>query len=256
MRKGVPHLSALKRTLAMLEAVIQDGGKSNISEIARTAGIPVATAHRHIATLAAEGYLTCSQDRRYIAGTRLRDLARLLDEKQIVTTMAVPILHRLAADARGIAQLGTLETDMVTYRVKTGMGANALFTKVGMQLEAYCSGIGKILLAHLQPDEQERYLSGGPFIALTDRTITEPGRLRREFAAIRETGFAVDDGEIAPGLCCVAVPIRRRGPEVIAAISVSRATDQKRPLPDADLARLLNGAARQIENAAFGECQD
>ncbi|WP_420381555.1 IclR family transcriptional regulator [Novosphingobium sp.] len=249
MRQGTPHIGALKRTLAMLEAVIADNGASNATALARALAMPPATAHRQIATLVAEGYLAPVGKGRHLAGPRLLNLLHRLDEKQVIANVAAPVLHILAARVRGIAQLGTFENDMVTYRIKTGRGATDLFTKIGMQLEAYCSGIGKVLLAHLPPTERERYLAGGPFVALTHRTITAPALLREELDRVRREGFALDQGEIVEKLHCLAVAIRTPDGAVPAAISLSLADTAK--LDRDDLLRLLQDAARKIENAAF-----
>lgn len=237
----------------MLDAIVADGGRSSLSEIARHVGTPLATAHRQVATLVAESYLVPSGRGRHVAGVRLRNLARQVDDKRVVTTVAPPVLFHLATRVRSIAQFGTLEGEMVTYHIKTGRSAANLFTRVGMQLEAYCSAIGKVLLAHLPTEEQEAYLSGGPFVALTDRTITSPPALRQEFEDIRARGFAIDDGEIAADLRCLAVPVRRPDGEVLAAISVSRLTTAATRHSDAALAGILVEAARQIESVAFAD---
>jgi DNA-binding IclR family transcriptional regulator len=118
--------------------------------------------------------------------------------------------------------MGTFESDMVTYRVKTGENAGELFTRVDMQLEAYCSGMGKVLLAFLPAAERAAYLAGGPFVELTPTTITDPQDLARELARVGQQGFAEDRGETVPDLFCLAVPIRRPDGSVPAAISVSR----------------------------------
>lgn len=251
MRDGTPHILSLKRTLSMLEAVIADGGRSNMSGLARQIGMPIATAHRQVTTLVAEGYLTPSGGGRHVAGSRLLGLLHRLDEKQIVANVAAPLLHQLAARVRSVVQLGTFENDMVTYRIKTGRGASDLFTRVGMQMEAYCSGMGKVLLAHLPKGEREAYLSGGPFVALTERTIVDPDRLREELDAVFEQGYAIDDEEIAPGLRCMAVPLRNSNGTVIAAISVSQALSSRGLLNDPELLELLKEAALAIENEAF-----
>lgn len=117
----------------------------------------------------AEGYLAALGGGRHVAGARLLGLLHGLDEKQIIANVAAPLLHELAARVRSVVQLGTFENDMMTYRIKTGRGANALFTRVGMQLEAYCSGMGKVLMAHLPEAEREAYLASGPFVALGGR---------------------------------------------------------------------------------------
>jgi len=222
----------------MLEAVIADNGAHNVTSLAH-----------QVATLVAEGYLAPVGKGRHLAGPRLLGLLHRLDEKQVIANVAAPVLHTLAHTARGIAQLGTFENDMVTYRIKTGRGASDLFTKVGMQLEAYCSGIGKVLLAYLPMAERERYLAGGPFVALTSRTITAPDLLRNELDRVRSEGFAIDDGEIVETLHCVAVAIRTPEGAVRAAISVSR-TDAAKTSRGTVLA-LLQDAARDIERAAF-----
>jgi len=249
---GTPQIAALHRTLATLEAVIADNGTHSIAALARSIGVPVATAHRQVATLVAAGYLARSAGGRHVAGARLLRLAHSLDEKQLIAHAAAPVLHRLAGQLRCIVQLGTLENDMVTYRLKTGRGAQDLFTRTGLQLEAYCSGIGKVLLAHLPRAEQAAYLAAGPFVALTARTITDPGQLADVLEQVRMQGFASDDGEIAEDLVCLAVPIRTPDGRVPAAISASRLTG-RRPAPPPDtILPLLQDAAREIETLAFG----
>jgi IclR family transcriptional regulator, acetate operon repressor len=250
MNPGTPQISSLKRTLAMLDAVIADGGQSSVADLARNTGMPLATAHRQVTTLVAEGYLTATGGGRHVAGARLLGLLHRLDEKQIIANVAAPLLHDLAARVRSVVQLGTFENDMVTYRIKTGRGASALFTRIGMQLEAYCSGIGKVLLANLPEAEREAYLAGGPFVALTERTIVEPARLRAELDAVRAQGFAIDDEEVAPGLRCMAVPLRNGDGRVLAAISVSQALSSRHRLDDEPLRALLTETAGAIERQA------
>jgi IclR family transcriptional regulator, acetate operon repressor len=236
-------LSSLPKSLELMEAVIADGGKSSVAALARALGLPVATAHRHVTTLVVLGYLTPSSYGRHIAGPRLIALALKIDEKQVIASAAGPVLDRLAAKTGCVAQLGTFENDMVTYRLKAGQSAGELFTKVGMQLEAYCSGIGKVLLAHLPARDQAAYLDTGPFPALTPRTITDPVALKAELETIASQGFALDNEEVAIGVECIAVPVPgKRG--VIAAISISRATGSsawpKRIFP------LMRSAAAEI----------
>jgi DNA-binding IclR family transcriptional regulator len=236
----------------MLEAIIAEGGTRSVAAVARDLGIPVATAHRQVHSLVAEGYLARHVRGFHIAGPRLLSLLSRFDDKQIIANAAAPVLHQLAADVGCVVQLGTLETEMVTYRIKTGAGADGLFTRVGMQLEAYCSGIGKVLLAGLPDREREHYLTGGPFPALTPRTIIQPEALRAELARVREQGYAVDDEEAAEGLYCISVPIHAPDGSVPAAISLSKADVQaKEPVLRAGLP-MLRIAARAIEAQAFG----
>jgi DNA-binding IclR family transcriptional regulator len=252
MRSGTPTLSSLARSLAMLEAVIADGGMRSVAAIARDLGVPVATAHRQVHSLVEEGYLARHGRGGLVAGPRLLRLLGHLDEKQVIANASAPILHGVAADLGCVVQLGTLEGDMVTYRIKTGQGAGDLFTRVGMQLEAYCSAIGKVLLAAQPEREREAYLATGPFPALTARTITDPAALRMELHKVREQGHAADDGEIAEGLQCLAVPIRTADGRAIAAISATRIEEQAGRAVAARTLTMMRQAALEIEEIVAG----
>lgn len=221
-------LAAPERNLMLLEAVVADGGRSSVAALARASGVPVASAHRHIAALVSAGYLVPADYGRHLPGPKLRTLAGMIDDRQIMINAATPILDRLASRTRCVVQLGVFENDMVTYLVKAGQSAGDLFTQVGMQLEAYCSGIGKVLLANLPAHAQTEYLMNGPFIALTDQTITDPLLLRAELGQVAMQDFAIDDEEVVSGLQCLAVPVRNRIGEVIAAISASQAAQVER----------------------------
>ena len=221
-------LAAPQRNLMLLEAVVADSGRSSVAALARASGIPVASAHRHITALVSAGYLVPAGYGRHLPGPKLRTLAGMIDDRQIMINTATPILDRLASRTGCVVQLGVFENDMVTYLVKAGQSAGDLFTQVGMQLEAYCSGIGKVLLAHLPAQAQAEYLANGPFIALTDRTITDPLLLKAELEQAAPQDFAADDEEVVAGLQCVAVPVRNCIGEVIAAISASQAAQVER----------------------------
>lgn len=236
----------------MLEAVIIDGGRHSISAIARANAVPVSTAHRQVATLVEQGYLAAAPGGRHGAGPRLLGLLHRLDEKQVVVNVAARRLDALATQVNSVVQLGTFENDMVTYRIKTGKCADGLFTKVDMQLEAYCSAIGKMLLASLPERERDAYLAGGPFVALTAHTITDPQALAHELARIGRQDYATDDEEIAQGLACAAVPIRNPSGRVLAAISVSQALTAPSIVARPLLIPMLRAVAKEIETAAFG----
>lgn len=216
--------------------------------IAAKVGLPKATAHRQATTLLHEGYLRRLPTGQLVAGPRLVTLAQAIDHRQVVVAAAAPVLHRLALKLRCVAQLGTLDNEMVTYRVKTGQAAGDFFTRVGLQLEAYCTGIGKVLLAHLPEREREAYLATGPFPALTANTITDPAALRVELELTRAQGYACDNEEIAEGLICYAAPVRIGVTEVVAAISVSTSLDVRRRNSDKAIIAKLFKAVQEIES--------
>lgn len=241
---GTPAVAALGRSLVLLEAVLADRGGSSLAAIAASIAMPRATAHRQAMTLMKQGYLRRLPGGQLVAGPRLVALAGMIDATQIIVAVAAPVLHRLAVRLGCVVQLGTLDNDMVTYRIKAGQGAGALFTRVGLQLEAYCTAIGKVLLASLPDAELRSYLANGPFPALTPNTITDASALRAVLQQVRANGFARDDEEITPGLVCLAVPLASAG-GIPAALSASRATGSGR-WSDAGIVAQLRAAAAEI----------
>jgi len=110
---------------------------------------------------------------------------------------------------------------MVTYVNKVSLpNAFPPYTRVGSKLEAYCSGLGKVLLAALPPEQLENFILDGDLVAITPYTITDRTILRGELAKIRLQGYAVDDREYQANMRCVAVPVRDAEGGVVAALSV------------------------------------
>ena len=254
MGKSPETIASSQRNLAILEAVVCDGGQSTLTDYASRLGLPVATVHRHVSTLIAEGFLARSGHPGLVPGPRLLRMAPFLDQRQHLIRLAAPVLTRLARRAGCIAQLGTLDNDMVTYRLKRGETADSIFTSEGIQLEAYCSAIGKVLLAALPAEERAAYLDGGPFPALTPRTITDPAALADELDQVRAKGFAIDAEEVATGLRCLAVPLHDAGGQVIAALSLSRQS-RLESAADVRLLSALQASAAEIEAASGAAAQ-
>jgi DNA-binding IclR family transcriptional regulator len=213
--------STLAKGLQLLRAIVADAGRSSLSAIAAEAKIPLSTAHRLALTLEREGFLTRVRKGYFETGAILQPF---LGERGCATTVAVRLrrkLARLASAFGAFAHFGVLEDGMVTYLVKEGDSRRSLFTAEAMQLEAYCSAIGKVLLAAQTRAELEEYLAGGPFVALTPHTIVEPALIAAEIEQVRAEAIAYDRHEIREDLFCVGVPVKVADGEVIGAVSLS-----------------------------------
>jgi len=217
------HVGAatLDKGLALLAKVVRDRGLTPLSTIAAEMGLAPSTARRLVAALDRHGLVARGERGRYLAGGALIELGCMHDRRGLIIGVSRAPLRQLARTLGATTHLGVFETDMVTYIVKESVSAHSVFTRELQQLEAYCSGIGKVLLAHLDERAREDYLEAGSFVALTSRTIIDPARLREELARVFEQGYAIDDGEIAPDLYCLAVPVKDVSGTVFAAISVS-----------------------------------
>jgi DNA-binding IclR family transcriptional regulator len=118
-------------------------------------------------------------------------------------------------------------------------------TRVGGRWPAHSTGVGLVLLAYASADAQERYLAG-PLARFTDKTITDPARLRRELAQVRRCGYAVSNGQVTLDALSVAAPVHGTADEVVAALSIVVRTGSMAP---ATLAPAVRTAARGISRA-------
>ena len=236
----------LERAIDLLLAVLRDSGRSGIGEIARALEMPASTAHRLLARLQARGLVERTGRGRYAAGLALAGPREGAARWPALAQATRPILRGLATRLCCVCHLGILDSGMVTYVVKEAAGPTPLFTREAMQLEAYCSAVGKVLLAHLSAQELERYLAEGVLVALTPRTITDGDALRTCLAAVRMQDYALDDRETDDDLSCVAVPLRDGSGAVIAALSAA-ATEPNADAGSRSKLEALRQAAGAIE---------
>ena len=249
---ATPRIQSVDRAFRLLSELAGAPMGSRLGDLAARSGLSVATTHRILATLVANGAAIRTSRDGYRIGLRLHELAATVSTEALLAAAALPELRKLSAACGLIVQIGVLSPDfMVTYLAKHQPARGPkLATRMGSQLEAYCSGLGKALLSALPAELRQAYLSDAPFVALTANTVTDPVQLANELVTVVAQGFAVDDCEIYDRLRCVAVPIRRQG-QTIAAIScsgdVGTVTLQRVPL----LADQLHATAAVIVRKLF-----
>lgn len=207
------------KTFDLLERVARDAPCS-LRDLSNDCGLPRSTAYRIAATLVARGYLLVERRGRYHPGPAWHRMGHDRLTPLLASVSRRP-LARLAAASRAHAHLGVLEGGMVTYLVKQRYGSCDVHSAENMQLEAYCSAIGKCLLAQQDPAERDAYLGSGPFVPLTPATITDPEDIRPHLSTICAQGWAIEIEESAPGLMCLSVPVLVPQIGISAAISIS-----------------------------------
>lgn len=243
VKKTNPGNATVRKAVTLYLAVCHDDRRRPISALAKELGIAASTAYRLILPFLEAGMLTKSERRCYLPGLTLYELTDGNCAKSVLEAKARPILEALAKTLAQTVHLGVWEDDMVTYIVKAHGGKTQLFTREGMQLEAYCSGIGKVLLANMETQAQDTYLATGPFVALTENTTTQPSEMRNEWRRIIQQGFAEDREEISRGLSCIAVPIIGPYGRVIASLSLSATPECIKCFKESYVARLSEAAS-------------
>lgn len=211
--------SVTSRALALLGAFDEHHRVLRLSELAARAGLPVPTAHRLVGELTEWGALSRRPDGRYRIGQRLWNLGMLAAVQADLQEVASPFLHDLYAATLATVHLAVRADDQVLYIDRLGGHSSVpVVSTIGSRLPMHATGVGKVLLAYAPEDVQHRVLTNLPRI--TPHTITEPGRIYRQVARVREDGYAVTSEEMSLGAASVAVPVFSRNDRVIAALGI------------------------------------
>jgi IclR family transcriptional regulator, pca regulon regulatory protein len=222
---------SLERGLAVLSCFTPEHPVLGITAIADKLGMSKSTTHRYASTLVALGYLEQGPaSPKYRLGLRAADLGLSALSSMGLREHAHPYLEELRRRSSYTVDLAVLEGTEIRYldRIRSVRSEQAkidLDLRPGSTLPAYCTAMGKLLLAYLPEDEQRGRIAG--ITEMTKRapnTITGKSALRRELAQIRDTGLAVDEEELAIGLRSVAAPIRDEARDVVAAIDMTAHT--------------------------------
>ena len=219
---ATPEIKSLAKAFALLDCLAADGRHVSLPALAKRCGLTVATAHRLLVTMEAQGAVVHIGPGEYAIGLRLLELSRLASFEGLLAASTAPLLNRITRATGSTAHVGVLDGEnMVTYIARSVSRNSRIPTNPGNKLEAYCSGLGKVLLASLPSAHRAAYLADGPFPALTAQTIVDPDALEIELAQVDTRHFAVDNCEMFDDLRCVAVPIHDPAGRVVAALSAS-----------------------------------
>jgi IclR family pca regulon transcriptional regulator len=218
---------SLERGLAILSAFNSDRPLIGVSELSRDLDLSRSTAHRYIATLAQLGYLKQDPDsKRYRLGPKVLDLGFSAINSMELREISAPHLRELSDETGFTVNLAILDGIDVVYidRCRTGQPGQVeidLNLHVGARLPAYCTAMGKAIIAFLAEERREELIARIEFARRGPNTLTTPEAFRAELERIRGSGIAVNDEELAYGLRSIAAPIHSHSGEVVAALNLA-----------------------------------
>ena len=217
-------MCSFSKVFSVLETVIanQDRGLS-FSEAASKTGLPKASVHRILKGLMELGYLNFNPETKRYRGTlKLATLGSEVMSHFDLREHAHPYLLKMHRDTGHTCNMGIRNGNAGIYidKIEAEDYGIKLYSAVGKSFPLYCTGMGKILLAWA-PDEEIEAALAGPLESFTEKTVTDPGELRKQLGWIREQGYALDVEEITRGIICVAAPVFGVGGNLIAAISLT-----------------------------------
>ncbi|GAA3718679.1 IclR family transcriptional regulator C-terminal domain-containing protein [Nonomuraea antimicrobica] len=217
----VDHVQSLARGLAVIRAFSAAEPELTLSQVARATGLSRAAARRFLITLTDLGYVR-SDGRLFALTPRVLELGYAYLSSLSLPEVADPHLERLAAEVRESASVAVLDGEDVVYVARVATARIMRVTiNIGTRFPAYCTSMGRVLLAALPSEELEAYLERAALRRLTSHTIVLPAALRAELDDVRGRGWAMVDQELEEGLRSIAAPIRDRTGRTVAAVNVS-----------------------------------
>ena len=216
-------VSSLVRGLKILSTFTVKQPSLKVSEIAEITKLDQATVFRFIYTLEKLGYLVRDEGtKRYHQSVRLLSLTLPASESIALREVALPTILELSKTINETVKLAVLDGVEIVFIAYFEVVEKLIFrTPIGHRSPAYCTAMGRVLLAYQPMEEWDRLISMIDFIPRTERTIVDPQRLREELLKVLHQGYAIQDNELTPGLSSIAAPIYDHYGKVIAAINLS-----------------------------------
>ena len=218
--------------------VLQRREGAGVTQLAEELGRSKGTIHTQLTTLRRNEYVIKRGDT-YHLSLRFLDLGEFVKRRLSFYDVVRQEVDNLAAECGELAQFATEEHGRAVYLYKSeGEKAVQTASRVGMREYLHCLSLGKAMLAHMPEERVDEILDRHGMKKYTERTIASRGELFDELAAIRERGYAIDNGEKISGLRCIAAPVLSNDGSMIGAVSVTAPASRvqgerlERTLPD------------------------
>ncbi len=244
---GDPNfMTSLARGIAVIHAFTQQKRRLTISQLSQRTGIPRAAVRRCLYTLSQLGYVNADEGKEFTLSPRILSLGHAYLSSTSLSSAAQPLLDRVSDVLHESSSIALLEGDEILYvaRSSTNRRIMSVDLGIGTRLPAYCTSMGRVLLAHLPAQEREGYFLRVKMIRHTPRTIAAPDKLRRELEGIRRAGYSIVDQELEVGLRSIAVPVRDNAGKVVAAMNIGTHASR------VSLAEMEKSFLRELEAAA------
>lgn len=245
---GSNFVQSLDRGLAVIRAFGAGHPSLTLSEVAQATGLTRAASRRFLLTLVELGYVR-NEGRRFSLRPRVLELGYAYLSGLSLPEAAQPPMEELVAKVQESSSVSVLDGADVVYVVRVPTSRiMTVAISIGTRFPAYCTSMGRVLVAAKDPEELEGFLASSEMVSYTRRTVTDPSTLVRILHQVAEDGYALVDQELEDGLISIAVPIRDARGSVTAAINVS--ANALRVQPDSlrhEVLPQLQQTAAQIE---------
>ena len=219
---GDPNfMTSLARGLAVIQAFSQRRHHLTISQVSTTTGLSRAAVRRCLYTLSKLGFAGSDDNRHFFLRPRILALGHSYISSMPLATAAQPVLEHISHLLHESCSIATLDGIDIVYIARANVTRiMSIDLGVGSRLPAFCTSMGRAILANLPPEELESVLARIEFKRYTERTITNPAKLTQALRQIRRDGYSIIDQELEHGLRSMAVPIQNPSGKVVAALNI------------------------------------
>jgi IclR family pca regulon transcriptional regulator len=220
---GDPNfMTSLARGLLVIQSFSPQTPQMTISQLSAKTGLSRAAVRRCLYTLTKLGFAGIEDGSRYALRPRMLALSNSYSASNSLSTAAQPILERMSAVLRESFSVATLDGDDIVYIARSSVSrVMSDDLHIGSRLPAYCTSMGRVLLAYLPGEQLEQYLARVVLTPFTARTVTSAEKLRLALRNVRRHGYALVDQEYEVGLRSLAVPVYAPTGRVVATINLS-----------------------------------
>lgn len=219
---GDPNfMTSLARGLAVIQAFSDGKRPLTNSQLSAKTGLSRAAVRRCLYTLMKLGFAASDDSRHFYLRPRILALGHSYISSMPIASAAQPVLEHVSRQLHESCSIATLDGLDIIYVGRASVTRiMAVDLRVGSRLPAFCTSMGRVLLANLPPEEQEACIARIDFTPMTDRTVRSPEKLRQILKLVRRNGYAIVDQELELGLRSLAVPIQSPTARVVAALNV------------------------------------
>jgi IclR family pca regulon transcriptional regulator len=219
---GDPNfMTSLARGLTVIQAFSDGKRPLTNSQLSAKTGLSRAAVRRCLYTLMKLGFAASDDSRHFYLRPRILALGHSYISSMPIASAAQPVLEHVSRQLHESCSIATLDGLDIIYVARASVTRiMAVDLRVGSRLPAFCTSMGRVLLANLPPEEQEACIARIDFTPMTDRTVRSPEKLRQILKLVRRNGYAIVDQELELGLRSLAVPIQSPTARVVAALNV------------------------------------
>ena len=253
--EGGDFVSAFAKGLAVIQAFGEDAPALAVAEVAHRTNFSRASARRLLITLETLGFAARLGEKKFVLTPKVLLLGNAYLSSMPMWRFAEPVLEKLVSELGETCSLSVLDGHEVVYvlRIPVRRVVMDRVSTVGSHLPAYCSSMGRLLLAMLPEAQRERFLREVVMTAYTDKTITDRKQLRAALDTVRKRGYAWVSDEMQENVKGLAVPVYDIHGQVSSALAVSISSDSvdseafiRKVLPDLSRAAMRLSASMSV----------